>query len=51
MNYTLGFTIYLSLNAVITVGLFRHKFRFIYYFRIAHYRKKLSSDKRLMEKL
>ena len=37
INYTLGFTIYLGTNTVITIGPFSHKSRLIYHFRIAHY--------------
>ena len=35
MNYTFGFTIYLGPNAVMIAEPSSHKFRFIYYFRIA----------------
>ena len=33
----LGFTIYLGPNAVITAEPSNYKFKFIYYFHIAHY--------------
>ena len=51
INYTLGFTIYLSLNAVITARPSSHKSKFICHFRIAHYWEKLFFDKGSIEKL
>ena len=51
MNYMLGFTIYLSPNAVMTAGPSSHKSKFIYYFKIAHYWEKLIFNKKFIEKL
>ena len=46
----LSSTIYLGPNPVITAGLSSHKYRFIYYFRIAQYKEGLSSDTESIKK-
>ena len=51
MNYTLSFIIYMGSSAVIIARLFSHKSRFIYHFKIAHYQKGLSSNRRSIKKL
>ena len=51
MNCILGSTIYSSLDAVITAKLFSLKSKYIYHFMIVHYQKRLSSNRRSMEKL
>ena len=51
INYTLNSTIYLGPNVVITTGPSSYKSRFIYYFRIAYYQKRLSFNRGLIKKL
>ena len=51
MNCTLDSTIYLVPNTVMIAKLFNHKFRFIYYFKIAHYQERSSFNRESIEKL
>ena len=47
----LGSIIYLGPDIVIIAGLSSHKSKIIYYFKIAHYQKKLTFNRGVIEKL